>query len=191
MSGKSQLKNTSDSFNFIHHKHAELLLLIGAGMVAIMLHKVLRWPLDMPGRHGLEFMAIFVFLRLASTQTWAATIASVGAIISTGLFSDLSSAMGIGMLILGIQGFCLDLFYNHLTLRGRLLFLLPLIAAMVHAIKPISKSLAQSHLSIYSDSLSSGLMFPILSHCLFGFFGGLFGLLAWKAYTKSSQHFKP
>jgi hypothetical protein len=191
MSGKSQLKNTSDSTSFIHSKHAELLLLIGAGMLVIMSHKILRWPLDMPGHHGLEFMAIFVFLRLASTQTWAATIASVGAIISTGLFSDTSSSMGIGMLILAIQGFSLDLLYNHLTLRGRLVFLLPLFAALVHAIKPISKFFAQDHLSIYSDSLSSGLMIPFMSHCLFGFFGGLFGLLAWKAYSQSSQHFKP
>tara|TARA_R110001606_G_scaffold399222_2_gene582385 strand:+ start:38168 stop:38650 length:483 start_codon:yes stop_codon:yes gene_type:complete len=160
-------------------------------MLAIMLHKVLRWPLDIPGRHGLEFMAIFVFLRLASTQTWAASIASVGAILATGLFSGGSSSIGIGMLILILQGLSLDLLYNHLTWRGRLLFLLPLIAALVHAMKPIIKFLAQDHLSIYSDSLSSGLMIPVMSHCLFGFFGGLFGLLAWKAYTKSSQHFKP
>lgn len=191
MSGKSQLKNTSSSISFIHSKQAELLLLIGAGMLAVILHKVLRWPLDMAGRHGLEFMAIFVFLRLASTQTWAATIASIGAILSTGILAGSSSSMGVGILILGLQGFSLDLLYNHLTWRGRLLFLLPLIAGIVHSIKPIIKFLAQGHLSIYSDSLSSGLMIPVMSHCLFGFFGGLFGLLAWKAYTQSSQHFKP
>ena len=190
MSGKSQLKNTSESISFIHHKHAELLLLIGAGMLVILLHKVLRWPLEMPGRHGLEFMAIFVFLRLASTQTWAATIAAVGAIITTGLFANSGASMGIGIVVLAIQGVSLDLFYNHLALRGRLLFLLPLIAALVHAVKPVTKFFAQGYLSIYSDSLSSGLMFPVMSHCLFGFFGGLFGLLAWQAYTKSSQHFK-
>lgn len=190
MSGKWQLKNTSSSTSFIYSKHAELILLIGAGMLAIILHKVLRWPLDMPGRHGIEFMAIFVFLRLASRQSWAATIASIGAILSTSLLAGSSSSMGIGMLILALQGFSLDLLYNHLTWRGRLLFLLPLIAAIVHAIKPIIKFLAQGHLSIYSDSLNSGLMLPIVSHCLFGFLGGLFGLLAWKAYAQSSQHFK-
>lgn len=187
MSGKSQLKNTSNSTSFLKSKNAELMLLIGAGMLVVVLHKVLRWPLGMPGRHGLEFMAVFVFLRLASTQTWAATIASVGAIIATGLFSS----MGIGMLILAIQGLSLDLLYKHLTWRGRLVFLLPLMAALVHALKPLIKFFAQNTLSISSDSLSNGLMIPIMSHCLFGFFGGLFGLLAWQAYTKSSQHIKP
>lgn len=191
MFGKSQLKNTSNSTSFAQSKQAELLILIGAGMLAIALHKVLRWPLDMPGRHGLEFMAIFVFLRLASTQTWAATVAAVGAVIATVMFSGASSSIGIGMVILALQGVSLDLLYNHLSWRGRLLFLLPLIAALVHAIKPISKFLAESHLSIYSDSLSGGLLIPVMSHCLFGFFGGLFGLLAWKAYTQSSQHLKP
>jgi hypothetical protein len=190
MSGKWQQKITLNSFNFIEKKQAELLMLIGAGMLAIVLHKVLRWPLDLPGRHGLEFMAIFIFLRIASTQSWAATTASLGAIASTSFFSNSDSA-SIAMLILFIQGLSLDIAYKHLTWRGRLLFLLPFIAAFIHALKPIIKFLAQQNLAVYSDSLEWGLSTPFLSHCLFGFFGGLFGLLAWKAYSQSLPHFKP
>lgn len=187
MSGKLQKKNISDSFNFIADKRVELALLIGAGALAIVLHKVLRWPLDMPGRHGLEFMAIFAFLRLASQQTWAATIASSGAMVSLSLFS---SASPIGMIILLVQGLSLDILYNRLSWQGRLVILIPLFTAIAHMVKPILKALAQHNFGVFSDSLTMGLVTPLLSHALFGFVGGLFGLLAWKAYQRTTSHFK-
>ncbi|MDF1588864.1 MAG: hypothetical protein P1P93_06865 [Gammaproteobacteria bacterium] len=186
MSGKLQQKNISDSFNLIADKRLELALLIGAGALAIVLHKVLRWPLDMPGRHGLEFMAIFAFLRLASQQKWAATIASIGAMTALTLFST----NPIGIIILLAQGVLLDLLYNHLTWQGRIVILVPFFTAVAHMLKPLLKALAQTNLGVFSDSLSMGLVTPLLSHGLFGFVGGVFGLLAWKTYQRTRSHFK-
>ena len=185
MSGKLQQKIISDSTSLASSKQLELMMIIIAGVAAILLHKVLRWPLDMPGRHGLEFMAIFVYLRAASSMTWAATIAATSAAITTSMVSY-SGGVGIAMIILIAQGLIMDVMYKHLTLRGRLLFLLPFIAALAHMMKPLIKALAQNNFGIYSDSLNLGVLMPLLSHCMFGFVGGVFGLLAWKAYKKST-----
>ncbi len=183
MSGKLQEKSISDSFNLISAKQRELLLLVCTGAVAILLHKTLRWPLDMPGRHGLEFMAIFAFLRLASQQKWAATIASTGSMLALTMFS----ASPVGLIILLAQGLTLDLLYNRLSWQGRLIILVPLFTAIAHMLKPLIKAAAQTNFAIYSDSLNFGVLMPLLSHSLFGFIGGVFGLLAWKTFQKSTQ----
>ena len=41
----------------------EALLMLGLGAAAVVLHQTLRAPLNLPGRHGLEWMALLVIGR--------------------------------------------------------------------------------------------------------------------------------
>ncbi len=48
------------------------------GALAAYMHFNLRIPLNIPGHHGLEFMAIFVLVRLTSNIRYAATASVLG-----------------------------------------------------------------------------------------------------------------
>ena len=63
MNGKLLTKNTSKvSLNrFVLFNIAEVLLMLGFGVLAITLHAYLRYPLNLPGHHGIEFMALLIF----------------------------------------------------------------------------------------------------------------------------------
>ena len=56
----------------------ELLLLVSSGALAVVLHQILRMPLGLPGRHGIEWMALLVIGRAATHRRGAGTLASAG-----------------------------------------------------------------------------------------------------------------
>ena len=57
----------------------EIILLTGAGMLAIFLHARLNSPLHTPGHHGIEFMAIFISGRILSKLPFASSLSGLGA----------------------------------------------------------------------------------------------------------------
>lgn len=50
-----------------------LLYCLGLGAAGVALHAGVRLPLHVPGHHGLEWMALLAFARLAMPGRWAAT----------------------------------------------------------------------------------------------------------------------
>ena len=54
------------------------LLLLGT--IAGLMYTHLRYPLNIPGHHGLEWMALVMFGRCLSSQRYAATILATGAV---------------------------------------------------------------------------------------------------------------
>jgi len=50
-----------------------LLYCLGLGAAGVALHAGVRLPLHVPGHHGLEWMALLAFARLAVPGRWAAT----------------------------------------------------------------------------------------------------------------------
>ena len=56
----------------------EGLLMTVLGMIAILLHARLKYPLSIPGHHGLEFMAILMAGRTLSKSRLATTYSSLG-----------------------------------------------------------------------------------------------------------------
>ena len=56
----------------------EVILLLLAGVLAIVLHARLRIPINVPGHHGIEFMTVIIAARLASKIKWASSISALG-----------------------------------------------------------------------------------------------------------------
>ena len=56
----------------------EVILLLLAGVLAIVLHARLRMPINVPGHHGIEFMTVIIAARLASKIKWASSISALG-----------------------------------------------------------------------------------------------------------------
>jgi len=156
--------------------------LLLAGVLAGYLHQVFRLPLKMPGRHGLEFMAIMIFARCAAGTRYAG--ASVGA-GSAGATLWLSHGLAIEPFIFILQGLALDFVYPKARAMASWVWSLALAAALAHTIKPLIDWVLMLTTGVESDSLISGLAYPVATHLLFGFIGGLCGALAWKATQKN------
>jgi hypothetical protein len=182
--GKSQASHISSNSEFLRQRWLVLGLIFGAGVLAVALHEVFRWPMKLPGRHGLELMAILLFVRCASGERYAATLAALG---GASLSFLIQHNAGIDATILLLQGLALDGMYRLVNGRWWAVYILPVIAGLAHAIKPLVKMLYQAVLGIPSDSLIFGLGYPLLTHFIFGLVGGLVGVMACQAWKRAAN----
>lgn len=168
----------------------ELFLLMLSGAFAAFLHAKLRIPLNIPGHHGLEFMAIFTLVRLNSNLRYAATIATLG----TGMFL-LLPGMGatnpfnsFGYLLPGIF---LDLFYAYGKNRMHLLFIAAMTAGLAYMSIPLSRLLVTLISGYpYGAFIKFGHAYTILSFLFFGMLGGMlgYGMNSVKSFTNKNKN---
>lgn len=153
----------------------EYLILFGIGVIAIMLHARLRTPLNIPGHHGLEFMALLMAGRLASNIKMASSISSlgIGFMFLFPVFGFSDPFMGISYMF---PGFIIDVLYNMRRQHKWHLFELALIAGVAYMAIPISRLII--HLLTgypYSSFIKHGYLIPMIFHFLSGLVGGFVG----------------
>lgn len=183
--GVSQTSSISSSSEAPRSRWLTLALLLGAGLLAGYLHQVFRWPLKLPGRHGMELMAIMIFARCAAGNTrLAGTIVGSGSATMTML---LSHGLALEPLIFILQGLALDFVYPKARAATAWVTMLVLTAAAVHALKPLLQWTVSLLTGVEAGALASGLAYPLATHLLFGGIGGLCGALAWKATQQHSS----
>ncbi|HET7204417.1 MAG TPA: hypothetical protein VFI92_13710 [Steroidobacteraceae bacterium] len=158
------------------------LFLASLGITIALLEQAFRWPLQLPGHHGLEAMALLVFGRLTCSNPWSATL--VGA--SAAAAAPLAGAdHGVLMpLFYVLPGIVLDLGYRVWPqLATKALLFLPVLAAVAFASKPALRVFANEAFGIPFGSLRAGPVYPLLTHVAFGFLGALAAVLVWR-YTE-------
>lgn len=157
---------------------ARLLWLVSLGVAVVALEQAFRWPLQLPGHHGIEAMALLVLGRLSCSSPWSATIvAGSAALAAPFVGADHGALMPLFYVLPGVV---LDLGYRLRPVRGRFLLFLPLLAALAFATKPVARVLAHELLRMQFGSLRAGPVYPVLTHLLFGFSGALAAVLAWR-----------
>ncbi len=153
----------------------EVFLLMMAGAFAMFLHHKLRIPMNTPGHHGLEFMMIFVVLRLSSNLRYAATLAVVG----TGLFIMLpgyGASTPLHSVSYLLPGLILDLFYNLNENSMKRIIALALISGLAYMSIPLSRLLVVAATGFpYNAFIKFGTFYTIVSFFTFGMIGGLLG----------------
>lgn len=155
----------------------EALMIIMAGALASYMHFRLKVPLNIPGHHGLEFMAIFTLIRLSSKLKYAATIATLG----TG-FILLMPGMGASMPLHSvgylIPGLLLDgIFQFHTGRYGRLIFI-ALAAGISYMGIPLSRLIIYLMSGYpYMAFIKHGIAYTIMSFFFFGMMGGVLGFM--------------
>jgi len=162
----------------------EYMILFGVGMVAILLHARLRTPLNIPGHHGLEFMALMMAGRSASKIPWASSISSlgIGFILLFPIFGFKDPFMGINYMY---PGFIIDVFYNLTKNFKWQLPVLAIIAGLAYCSIPLSRLIIHTITGYpYSSFIKYGYMIPIFSFFAFGIAGGFVGT----GITKSILH---
>ncbi|WP_417551025.1 hypothetical protein [Methylophaga sp.] len=180
MSGKllqRAISNSSEIWQSDKTRHA---LIFMAGALAMLMHESFRFGLELPGRQGLTLMAILVFVRLVSPYHYSATLAGSGGLVAALLIRDNPSAA----IIVLSQGVLLDFAFKQLSVTTITLWLMPLAAGLAHMLKPLFKIGLLAWAGLETDSLRHGLVYPFITHFMFGTLGGLIGFLAWRGMKK-------
>ena len=159
--------------------------LASLGVTVIVLEQAFRWPLQMPGHHGLEAMALLVLGRLSCSHRWSATIvASSAAVAAPALGADHGMLTPLFYLL---PGLVIDLGCRLQSTLGRFLVFLPAVAALGFATKPVMRVLAHEFFGMQFGSLRAGPVYPILTHLVFGFCGALAAVLLWRATEEAAR----
>ena len=159
------------------------LLLLGA--IAGVLHVYLKYPLSIPGRHGLEWMALVLFGRCLSDNRYAATILAAGA---AGSYLMQSAFLPLAhdfkpALVFMLTGACADMIFRFTKDR------LPMIvnAGVIGGLAFVSKPLVMYCLFLGGMQVGSFIKnpdyLPFVSHFLFGLTGGVGGAMLARAAT--------
>ena len=181
MSGKSHPRSISNSSELLNSNTIKHALIFSAGMIAMLLHESFRYGLDLPGRQGLILMAILLFVRCASPYSYGATVAGAGGLVAALIWRDNPTAA----LIVLSQGILLDVIYRQLSFSIVTLWLFPLMAGLVHMIKPLLKVGLILYAGMDTEAFRHGLAYPFLTHFIFGSVGGLIGFMAWRSMKKN------
>ena len=154
--------------------------LVSLGVAIVLLEQAFRWPLQLPGHHGLEAMALLVFGRLSCTSPWSATLVGASAAAAAPF---VGADHGVLMpLFYVLPGIVLDAGYRLWPrLVSQALLFLPLVAAVAFAAKPVVRVVANQLFGMPFGSLRAGPVYPILTHLMFGFLGALAAVLVWRA----------
>jgi len=168
----SQQKITSKALP-VNHVLIDILILTFTGAVAILLRVYLRIPLNIPGHHGLEVMAILLIGRKI-------TRLSLGSSIST-----LTAATFIFIPFLGFKdpflpfiylamGFVIDLVYNNVKRVQENFLLLGFLGGFVYMMIPLSRFIIFAISGYpYETFLKQGFVLPFFTHFIFGTMGGM------------------
>lgn len=177
MNGSVQQKSLlkASLTNLTITKVFEVILLLMAGVLAIVLHERLRSPINIPGHHGMEFMAIILAARLSSKIKWASSISAIG----IGIFI-LFPVLGFKDPMMGfnymLPCFFLDVAYQAIRNNKYSLVLFSIAAGLAYMLIPISRIIITLTTAYpYATFLKHGIITPVATFFLFGMMGGLLG----------------
>lgn len=163
-----------------------LMFLISLGVLITVLHKSFHYPLRLPGHHGLEALALLTFGRLTCTHRWAATMVAFSSAVS-------GAALGVGHGMMApvfaiLPGLAIDAALLVLPGWRAQLYLVPVVAAVAHATKPLLRWVTTFFADLGFGSLKAGVLYPLSTHLLFGFAGSMIAVLLWRSWMKRVSH---
>jgi hypothetical protein len=157
------------------------LFLASLGVMIVVLEEVFRWPLQLPGHHGLEAMALLVLGRLSCTSPWSATLVGSSAALAAPLVGADHGVLTPFYYLL--PGLVIDAGWHLLPrLFARVPVALPALAGLAFATKPLVRIIGNQFFGLQFGSLRAGPVYPVLTHLMFGFLGALAAVLLWR-YT--------
>jgi hypothetical protein len=176
MNGKLHQKSTYGlSRSLTLSNVLEALLLTGLGMLAITLHARWRFPLNIPGHHGLEFMALLMLGRSFSRFRFASGFSSlgIGILLLFPIFGFRDPLMGF---YYTLPGFVLDLLYNAYSNRRHKWLIILLISGLAYFMIPHCRLIVMTVTGYpYASFIKHGTVIPLISFFLFGALGGAIG----------------
>ena len=172
----SPTRSISKAFPTSFSLALQVAALLLVGFTATWLHYRFRLPLNMPGRHGLEFMLLVMAARYASNMKLSATITVSGSIAAS-----LIPVLGfkdpmLPYIYLGIGAFIDFAWYRWSNFR-KWIPLAALLGGLAYGLIPLVRLLFMVIGSYpYNSFAKHGYIIPFLTHIGFGFTGALAGV---------------
>ena len=172
MSGESQPGTISKAYP-VSTVALEIVMLALLGAIAVVIRAKLRVPLQIPGHHGLEVMAILLIGRKISGLPVATTISAVVAavLIWMPFLGMRDPFLPVVYILMGIT---VDLLFNSFKKLSANFFFFSLLGGIAYMMIPLSRILLQiTGLYSYPSLMRGGFIYPVMSHFLFGAAGAL------------------
>ena len=151
---------------------AEIIFLLAVGMVAVVLHSKLRFPMHLPGKQGLLFVALVVGARGFSGRSYAASISCTGSaalLLMPGLgFHD--PFMAVNYILLGGS---MDIVFSFLSKHTLKLWIVAGATGLCWVLIPSFRLVMSFFVKMPVGAFSSGIAYPFFTHLVFGLAGGL------------------
>lgn len=189
MTGKQLTRHTSKS---LVHKYSgltiEATLLFLLGVLAMFLHARFRWGTQIPGHHGIEFMALLTAGRFASRIRLSSIFMAMGIGIMVIMpfmgFKNPVSALGY---ILPVLFF--DLIYSNLPERFRKVWIFAIAGGLSYMAVPLFRIILMLTIGMpYSAALKYGTpLAPLAGFLVFGFIGSFFAAGLSKSIKKKKN----
>lgn len=172
MNGQSQPKTTSKALA-INKVALEVFLLTLLGAFAIVLRANLRIPLQMPGHHGLEVMALLLIGRSVSKISIASSISTLAAALLIA-FPFMGFKDPFLPVIYIMMGAVIDFSYKYFKSSKPQVFFFALIGGISYSMIPLSRIIIHFTTGYpYQFLAKGGYVIPVFSHFLFGSLGAL------------------
>lgn len=156
-----------------------IIALFMLGMIAGVLHVHLRWPLNIPGHHGIEWMTILLMGRMLSRYKWAALSIASGAAMSYLVQSSLLPLVHTvkPALIFLLNGACLDLLLLFTPAKLPLAIRGIILGGITYMAKPLLLVPVSILTGLHVGSfVKYDYFYPIMTHFMFGSFGAISGI---------------
>ncbi len=175
MNGKLHQKSLLKVFQTSISTRLEMFILLFLGMIAIFAHARFRSGINIPGHHGLEFMALLMVGRAASKIKWASLFFSIG-VISLLFIPFLGFKNPIMSFVFLIPGISVDIFYNSIKKYNNKIWFLSLVGGISYGLVPIIRLLLTEFTGIIHKSLLLTPVYTITTHIIFGTIGSIIGV---------------
>ncbi|MBE9467326.1 MAG: hypothetical protein IMY72_03270 [Bacteroidetes bacterium] len=172
MNGKLQVKTISKK-SLIEITATELIILALLGVFAVVLRANLRIPLQIPGHHGLEVMAILLLGRGISKSSFASSISCFFAALMI-FFPFMGFKDPFLPLYYILMGATIDFLFKTIKNSKTNVLLFSLIGAIAYMIIPLGRLFI--HFTVgypYQSFIKLGYLYPVVSHFLFGATGAV------------------
>ncbi|HEX7410752.1 MAG TPA: hypothetical protein VF298_01280 [Bacteroidales bacterium] len=165
---------------------AEAFILLLTGMLAMVLHAKLRIPMHLPGKQGLLFMFIVISSSLLSRVRFSTLLVTTGAasLLLTGFGGFDDPLMPVYYLSVG---FVMDLFLISSPRFLQKAWLIGLAGGLSFSLIPVSRALISIFTGLPYPSLFTGILYPWITHFLFGFVGSFLAAMAVKTLAESEK----
>ena len=158
--------------------------------VLIVLSKLIRIPMHIPGHSGLIWMTILTFCCLTFRKPGAGTLAGIVA-----GFLVMVLAIGndgpFGFFKYFLPGLTMDLIFTLIPYMAKKWYLTAIIAAFSHWTKLLCNYIIGSILNVPQGFLIAGVQIATINHLAFGFCGGMLAYIIHSKTKYSIQRLFP
>ena len=186
MNGKLHQKSISKVSQINHTTVIEVLIPMVLGIAAIVAHARYRSHINLPGHHGLEFMALLLIASSTSKIKWSSYLFSLG-VASFVFIPFLGFKSPMVAMVYVIPGIVFGILSNLQINKGNRILFSAIIGGLAYGSIPLFRLVFGLATGFMHKSLIAAPVTTTVFFILFGLVGTLIGLGAYHLFKKLTK----